>query len=218
MNELAVFVFDRQEQKVRTVKIDGQAWFVGNDVCYLLGYKDPTTAIRSHCKGVAKLHPLETHGGIQEMRIINQADVLRLITGSTLPAAMRIEAWIFEEVIPKVLTTGTYSINERLTLPGSRRPIQESARKQLEETKEAVSKGENRADLVLHQFILENFTITGREKDKISVKNAYELYCTYAEQPLAMNEFAENVSFAFRSVTWWHGNLNGLKKIKQKQD
>jgi prophage antirepressor-like protein len=86
-------------------------WVVGKDLCNVLGYKDPTTAMRSHCRGVQKLHPIvDSLGRTQEVRIINQADVLRLIVNSTLPAAQRIEAWIFEEVVPMVLKTGSYTI------------------------------------------------------------------------------------------------------------
>jgi hypothetical protein len=43
-------------------------------------------------------------------------------------------------------------------------------------------------DLVLHQFFWENFKETGLQKDKISVKEAYELYCTYAIEPMSMEE------------------------------
>jgi hypothetical protein len=41
--------------------------------------------------GVQKLHPLLTAGGLQMFRTLDQADVLRLIIGSTLPAAQ--QAW-----------------------------------------------------------------------------------------------------------------------------
>jgi hypothetical protein len=42
-------------------------------------------------RGVQKLHPLLTAGGLQMFRALDQADVLRLIIGSTLPAAQ--QAW-----------------------------------------------------------------------------------------------------------------------------
>ena len=38
-----------------------------------------------------KLHPLLTAGGLQMFRTLDQADVLRLIIGSTLPVAQ--QAW-----------------------------------------------------------------------------------------------------------------------------
>jgi hypothetical protein len=42
-------------------------------------------------RGVQKLHPLLTAGGLQMFRTLDQADVLRLIIGSTLPVAQ--QAW-----------------------------------------------------------------------------------------------------------------------------
>ena len=39
----------------------------------------------SHCKGVQKQHPLRIAGGMQEVRILSEPDVLRLIVSSHLP-------------------------------------------------------------------------------------------------------------------------------------
>ena len=56
MSDLNVFVFD--SQAVRVVMVDGEPWFVGKDVACVLGYKDTTNAIKLHCRGVAKHHPI----------------------------------------------------------------------------------------------------------------------------------------------------------------
>ena len=95
--------------RVRVLAINGEPWFVGKDVAEVLGYTNTADAISRHCKGVVKRYPLQTAGGIQETRIINQSDMLRLIVGSTLPAAQRFERWVFEEVLPSILRTGSYS-------------------------------------------------------------------------------------------------------------
>ncbi|WP_310227456.1 BRO family protein [Acidovorax delafieldii] len=91
------------------MEINGEPWFVGKDVAEALGYADPTTAMRSHCRGVQKLHPIvDTLGRKQETRILSEPDVLRLIVNSTLPAAERFERWVFEEVLPSIRKTGSY--------------------------------------------------------------------------------------------------------------
>lgn len=118
MTNLISFSFESSE--IRTLTIDGNPWFVGKDACDALGYKDTVNAIKLHCKGVAKYHPLPTPGGTQEVRIINEPDIYRLITGSTLPEAERFERWLFEEVLPSIRKTGGYqspgspSINDLL--------------------------------------------------------------------------------------------------------
>ena len=101
--------YDFEGASVRALEIDGEPWFVGKDVAEALGYSDPTTAIRSHCKGVQKLHPLQTPGGRQDVRVLSEPDVLRLIVNSTLPAAERFERWVFEEVLPSIRNTGSYA-------------------------------------------------------------------------------------------------------------
>lgn len=96
---------------VRTVAIDEEPWFVGKDVCVALGFKDATNAMKQHCKGVAKRYPLQTPGGVQEIRVINEPDMIRLICGSKLESAQRFEAWVFEEVLPSIRKTGGYMVS-----------------------------------------------------------------------------------------------------------
>lgn len=105
----AVLPFAFDGKPVRVVMIDGQPWFVGKDVAERLGYGDPTTAIKSHCRGVQKLHPIQDSlGRTQNVRVLTEPDVLRLVMGSTLPAAQRFERWVFEDVLPAVRRDGGY--------------------------------------------------------------------------------------------------------------
>lgn len=108
MSELSVFAFD--SQAVRVVMVDGEPWFVGKDVAEVLGYARPNDALQQHCKGAVKRRPLQTPGGTQELRIISEPDMLRLIVGSKLPAAERFERWVFEEVLPSIRKTGAYVV------------------------------------------------------------------------------------------------------------
>ncbi|WP_419654022.1 Bro-N domain-containing protein [Xylella fastidiosa] len=116
----AITPFQFESHAVRTVVDDhGEVWFVGKDVADVLGYADHRKALDAHCKGGAKRLPLPTAGGIQEIRIISEPDMLRLIVSSKLPAAERFERWVFEEVLPTLRKTGTYSTPGALpTLPG----------------------------------------------------------------------------------------------------
>lgn len=106
MKDLAVFKF--QSHEVRTVTIDGNPYWVAKDVCEVLGYANPSKAVGDHCKGVTKRYPLQTAGGTQEVRVITESDLYRLIAHSTLPAAEAFEKWIFEEVLPTIRKTGVY--------------------------------------------------------------------------------------------------------------
>ena len=114
---LSVFSFESRE--VRTVTSDtGEVLFVGKDVAAALGYADHTNAMKQHCRGVVKHHPiLDSLGRTQEARVLNEADVLRLIVNSKLPAAEAFERWVFEEVLPSIRKTGSYTAPSTPTAP-----------------------------------------------------------------------------------------------------
>lgn len=107
MSELSVFNFDSYAVRT-TVLPNGEPGFVGKDVAERLGYADTSDAIKRHCKGSVIRLPLQTSGGVQELRVLTEPDVLRLIVSSTLPAAERFEKWVFEEVLPSIRKTGQH--------------------------------------------------------------------------------------------------------------
>ena len=92
----------------------GQTLFCGKDVAVALGYSNTKDALTRHCKGVGKHYPLETAGGIQQVRFITEGDLYRLIISSKLPAALKFEAWVFDEVLPTIRRHGMYAYDELL--------------------------------------------------------------------------------------------------------
>ena len=106
MNELKIFKNEEFGQ-VRMIFIDGKEYFVANDVAKALGYSEPKNAISRHCKGALKQSYL-TNGGEQEVKVIPEGDVYRLIIRSKLPKAEEFEKWVFDEVLPSIRKTGGY--------------------------------------------------------------------------------------------------------------
>lgn len=111
--QLQIFSHD-QYGSIRTFEQDGQVLFCGRDVATALGYTDVSKAVRVHCKGEPFWTPLETSGGIQQVRFITEGDLYRLIASSKLPAAERFESWVFDEVLPSIRRHGMYAIDELL--------------------------------------------------------------------------------------------------------
>jgi len=103
-----VVPFQSNDFSIRVIDIHGEPWFVGKDIAEALGYARPNDALQQHCKGAVKYRPLQTKGGLQETRIINEPDLFRLIVNSQLPAAEQFEKWVFEEVLPAIRKTGRY--------------------------------------------------------------------------------------------------------------
>lgn len=103
---------------LRTYDEDGQILFCGKDVAASLGYKDTTNAMKRHCRGVAKRHPIQDSlGRIQEAVFITEPDLYRLITHSKLPTAEKFERWVFEEVLPAIRRTGGYMVAKQDETP-----------------------------------------------------------------------------------------------------
>ena len=98
---------------VRTIEENGKILFCGSDVAKALGYRRPKDAINAHCKGAVKRRLL-TNGGAQEMKMISEGDVYRLISHSRLPSAEKFESWIFDDVLPTIRRTGGYVTNEEM--------------------------------------------------------------------------------------------------------
>ena len=108
MDKLQIFQ-NSEFGQIRTQIINDKIYFVANDVAIILGYKRPKDTISQHCKGAVK-HRLPTKGGNQLLNLIPESDVLRLIINSKLPAAEKFENWVFDEVLPTLLRTGSYSM------------------------------------------------------------------------------------------------------------
>lgn len=103
-------VFNFQSLDVRAFADDaGEPWFCAADVCAVLGYRNPRTAIANHCreKGVLKRDTL-TDMGMQEMTFINEGNLYRLIVKSRKPEAQAFEQQVMEEILPAIRKTGRY--------------------------------------------------------------------------------------------------------------
>lgn len=110
MNELQIFA-NEQFGSVRIIEEDGKVLFCGADVAKALGYARPSEAVAKHAKGTLKRRIL-TNGGEQEMTVIPEGDVYRLIVSSKLPKAQEFEAWVFDEVLPSIRKHGGYISGE----------------------------------------------------------------------------------------------------------
>lgn len=106
--DLMVFTNDKFGN-VRVVMKDGKPYFVGKDVALCLGYANTVDALKCHCKGIA-YSTILTNGGTQNMIVISESDLYRLVFGSELPSAIEFQDWVCEEVLPSIREKGYYSI------------------------------------------------------------------------------------------------------------
>ncbi len=107
MNSLVTFNF--KDNQVRTEIIDGQVWFSLADCCRALAIANSRTSVKLPQEGVGKTYTL-TNGGKQEITIINEPNLYRLIFRSNKPQAQAFADWVYNEVLPSVRKTGSYGV------------------------------------------------------------------------------------------------------------
>lgn len=107
MNDLQIFN-NEEFGEIRTVTINNEPWFVASDIAKALGYRmasDMTRRIDDEDKGYAKM---STHGGEQEMSIINESGLYAGVFCSSLESAKRFKHWVTSEVLPSIRKNGGY--------------------------------------------------------------------------------------------------------------
>lgn len=105
-------VFQFHSAAIRTFADDqGEPWFAATDVCKVLGYGNARQTVVDHCreKGVSKRYTL-TEGGKQEITVINEPNLYRLIIKSRKPEAEKFEGWVMEVVLPALRKHGRYEV------------------------------------------------------------------------------------------------------------
>jgi|GEM_PF-180865 len=97
---------------LEAITLGGKPYFPATECAALLGYKNPHKAVRDHCKGVTdSFTPTQNQHGatvMQTKNFIPEGDLYRLIIRSKLPAAVRFEAWVCDEVLPALRQHGFY--------------------------------------------------------------------------------------------------------------
>ena len=121
---LQVFYNESENVSIRTKVIAGEPWFVGKDVCNLLGIANTKDALSrlddDERRGVGITDPI---GRNQQVNCINESGLYHLIFISRKPEAKTIRRWVTGTVLPSIRRTGSYTVggqqegHKRLPLP-----------------------------------------------------------------------------------------------------
>lgn len=112
MNQIQIFN-NPEFGDIRIVQIDDHSFFIANDICMVLGYSNPRSAISQHIdfEDVVK-HDIPTNSGNQLMTCINESGVYSLIFGSQLKSARAFKKWVTSEVLPSIRKNGGYIVTK----------------------------------------------------------------------------------------------------------
>lgn len=115
MEELQLFNFEGN--KVRTLKVDDEPYFVGKDVASILGYSNTRDALNKHVdsedKNTVAIHDGITRGNPNQV-VINESGLYSLILSSKMPNAKRFKRWVTSEVLPAIRKHGAYMTDEKI--------------------------------------------------------------------------------------------------------
>jgi prophage antirepressor-like protein len=106
MNNIAVFEFESKELEV--VVIDNNPWFNASQFAKALGYTNPSEAIQDNVSAKYS-QQLDLGRRGKKPIFISEPGLYQLIMRSSLPNAEKFQDWVFEEVLPSIRKTGTYS-------------------------------------------------------------------------------------------------------------
>lgn len=105
----AIELFQYESAELRTVVRDGEPWFVGRDVCAILGLSNIADSLnRLDEDGVANTDLIDSMGRKQNARIVSEPGLYELVFQSRKPEAKKFRRWVTAEVLPAIRKTGNY--------------------------------------------------------------------------------------------------------------
>lgn len=108
MSEVSLFDFGGAE--IRGLALDGRPWLIARDLCAALGLSNASQALATLHDDEKGVTTNDTPGGPQQIAIVNEPGVYRLIFRSRKPEAEQFKRWIFHDVLPAIRETGTYQL------------------------------------------------------------------------------------------------------------
>lgn len=115
-NSIVPFNFDGQA--VRVVTIDGEPWFVLNDLCATLGILNVGNVLaRLADDQKSSVRLTDGTPGNPNRAIVNESGMWTVILRSDAPNAKRLRRWVTDQVLPQIRKTGSYGATPALTGP-----------------------------------------------------------------------------------------------------
>ena len=103
--------FNFKNHQVRTaIKDDGEPLFCLADVSVILGIQNANQIVAKQLdeKGVYKIYT-PTNGGTQQITFISEPNLYRVIFRSNKAEAVKFQNWVFNDVLPTIRKTGSYT-------------------------------------------------------------------------------------------------------------
>lgn len=105
-------VFEYEGQRVRTVMIDGEPWFVARDVCKSMGINNVSMAVSRLNVADVSTADIRSGGQNRRMSTVNESGLYDLILDSRKAEAKAFRRWVTSEVLPSIRQHGLYATDD----------------------------------------------------------------------------------------------------------
>ena len=106
------FLFDKKE--IRIIGTCDEPWFAAVDICNVLGLKNVTVSLKNIPDKWRDLKMLVTPFGNQNMIIINESALYKLIMRSNKQITEKFQEFVCEEILPSIRKTGEFNLQKQL--------------------------------------------------------------------------------------------------------
>ena len=106
------FKFEKKE--IRVIGTYNEPWFVAKDICDILGLKNVTESLRNIPEKWKTSETLRASYNSQNMNILSEPAVYKLIMRSNKPIAHKFQEVVCEEILPSIRRTGEFKLKKLL--------------------------------------------------------------------------------------------------------
>jgi anti-repressor protein len=118
--KLKIFIYE--SNKIQSfLDLNGDPWFVANDISSFLGYRMTSDATRLLDEEEKGTQILPTAGGPQKFTTVSESGLYSLIFASRRIEAKQFKKWVTSEVLPSIRKNGNYNKQINLNDPAQLR-------------------------------------------------------------------------------------------------
>ena len=190
----------------KVVRITGSfenPWFVAKDICDILGLNNVTNAVKHIPDKWRSSKILNTISGDQNVNIINESGLYKLVMRSNKPIAQKFQEWVCDDVLPNIRKKGEYRMNEEYQL---KLTAIENEKKKLEEEKDY-------AEHLLKQKE-DHIKKLQRETQIVDGKNVVYLCTTDDQEPKGVFTVGKAINLKNRLQAYNNNKLHNFKVVK----
>jgi prophage antirepressor-like protein len=111
-----ILPFNFKNNKIRTILIENEPWFIVKDISDILGFSSKSTmsnAFKELEKDELSSFKMNLDNlQVREFKIVSESGLYALIMRSRKPVAKPFQKWVTREVLPQIRKTGSYSISK----------------------------------------------------------------------------------------------------------